>query len=306
MFELTFLGTAASAPLPMRSLSSAIVSHDEYRFMVDCGEGTQRQLLSSGLGFRRLEHILITHPHLDHFFGLGGILSTLGQWETLDQLTIYGGQATLDRIRDLAFRIVFRGGRPPIQLDFVEIQPGVILKGDDFDVLAFPVQHRGPDCYGFLFQEHSRRPFLNEKAQELGVPNGPERKQLVKGTPITLADGRVIQPEEVLGPTQNGTRLVMTGDLTELKGLETVTRNADALVTEATYMDVDADLARSNAHLTAGKAARFAQENGVKQLILTHISGRYRERDIEDEARRFFPNTTIARDFDAFKIRNED
>jgi len=306
MFELTFLGTAASAPLPKRNLSSAIVSHDEYRFMVDCGEGTQRQLLSSGLGFRRLEHILITHPHLDHFLGLGGILSTLGQWETLDHLTIYGGKATLDRIQDLAFRIVFRGGRPPIQLDFVEIQPGVILKGDDFDVLAFPVQHRGPDCYGFLFQEHSRRPFLNDKAQELGVPAGPERKQLVQGQPITLVDGRVIQPEDVLGPSQNGTRLVMTGDLTELKGLESIIRNADALVTEATYMDMDADLARDNAHLTAGKAARFAQEHAVKQLILTHISGRYRERDIEDEARRFFANSIVARDFDAFKIRNED
>ena len=306
MFELTFLGTAASAPLPKRNLSSAIVSHDEYRFMVDCGEGTQRQLLSSGLGFRRLEHILITHPHLDHFLGLGGILSTLGQWETLDHLTIYGGKATLDRIQDLAFKIVFRGGRPPIQLDFVEIQPGVILKGEDFDVLAFPVQHRGPDCYGFLFQEHSRRPFLNDKAQALGVPAGPERKQLVQGLPITLADGRVVQPEDVLGPTQNGTRLVMTGDTTELKGLESMIRNADALVTEATYMDVDAGLARDNAHLTAGKAARFAQENSVKQLILTHISGRYRERDIEDEARRFFPNSTVARDFDAFKIRNED
>ena len=306
MFELTFLGTAASAPLPKRNLSSAIVSHDEYRFMVDCGEGTQRQLLSSGLGFRRLEHILITHPHLDHFLGLGGILSTVGQWETLDHLTIYGGKATLDRIQDLAFRIVFRGGRPPIQLDFVEVQPGVILQGDNFDVLAFPVQHRGPDCYGYWFQEHSRRPFLNDKATALGVPAGPERKDLVKGVPVTLADGRVVQPEEVLGPSQNGTRLVMTGDITELRGLENVIRNADALVTEATYMDVDAELARDNAHLTAGQAARFAQEHGVRQLLLTHISGRYRERDIEDEARRFFPNSIVARDFDAFKIRNED
>ena len=95
MFELTFLGTAASAPLPKRGLSSAIVAHDEYRFMVDCGEGTQRQLLASGLGFRRLEHILLTHPHLDHMLGLGGMLSTLGQWETLDRMAIYGGKTTI-------------------------------------------------------------------------------------------------------------------------------------------------------------------------------------------------------------------
>jgi ribonuclease Z len=303
VFELTFLGTAASAPLPKRNLSSAIVSHDEYRFMVDCGEGTQRQLLSSGLGFRRLEHILITHPHLDHFLGLGGILSTIGQWETLDALTIYGGKSSLDRIEDLAFRVVFRGGRPPIKLDFVEIKPGVIVKGDDFDVVAFPVLHRGPDCYGYLFQEHSRRPFLNEKATELGVPNGPERKQLVKGNPITLSDRRTVQPDDVLGPLQTGTKLVMTGDVGRTEGLEQIVRNADALVTEATYMAIDADMARSNGHLTAVQGATLARDNNVKQLILTHISGRYREREIEAEAQTIFPNSVVARDFDSYKIR---
>jgi ribonuclease Z len=306
MFELTFLGTAASAPLPKRNLSSAVVAHDEYRFMVDCGEGTQRQLLSSGLGFRRLEHILITHPHLDHFLGLAGILSTLGTWETLDRLTIYGGKQTLDRVSDLMNRIVFRGGKPPIQIDLVDVKPGVVLKGDDFDVVAFPVHHRGPDCYGYLFQEHSRRPFLNDKAQALGVPNGPERKLLVKGLPITLPDGSVIAPDSVLGPLQTGTKLVMTGDTGETKSIEPIARNADVLVTEATYCEVDADLARQNGHLTAAKAALLARDAGVKQLILNHISGGNRERDIEDEARAIFPNTVVARDFDTFKIKAAD
>ncbi len=305
MFEVTFLGTAASAPLPKRGLSSAIVAHDEYRFMVDCGEGTQRQLLSSGLGFRRLENILITHAHLDHILGLAGILSTLGQWETIERMTIYGGQSALDRIEDLVYRIVFRGARPPIQLDLVEIKPGVILKGEDFDVVAFPVQHRGPDCFGFIFQEHSRRPFLNDKATALGVPQGPERRDLVRGIPITLADGRVIRPDDVLGELQPGAKLVMTGDIGETNGLEKVARNAHALVTEATYMDADLPLARQNSHITAGLAARLAREANVKQLILTHISGRYRERDLEAEARAIFPNTVIARDFDTFKVKAE-
>ncbi len=305
MFEVTFLGTAASAPLPKRGLSSAIVAHDEYRFMVDCGEGTQRQLLSSGLGFRRLENILITHAHLDHILGLAGILSTLGQWETIERMTIYGGQSALDRIEDLVYRIVFRGARPPIQLDLVEIKPGVILKGEDFDVVAFPVQHRGPDCFGFIFQEHSRRPFLNDKATALGVPQGPERRDLVRGIPITLADGRVIRPDDVLGELQPGAKLVMTGDIGETNGLEKVARNAHALVTEATYMDADLPLARQNSHITAGLAAQLAREANVKQLILTHISGRYRERDLEAEARAIFPNTVIARDFDTFKVKAE-
>ena len=112
MFELTFLGTAASAPLTKRGLPSMVITHDEYRFMVDCGEGTQRQLLCSGLGFRRLEHVFITHPHLDHILGLGGLVSTLAQWETsLERMHIYGGKSALDRIEDLLYRIVFRGAR---------------------------------------------------------------------------------------------------------------------------------------------------------------------------------------------------
>jgi len=303
MFELTFLGTAASAPLPKRGLSSVIVAHDEHRFMVDCGEGTQRQLLSSGLGFRRLEHILITHPHLDHILGLAGILSTLGQWETLDHMNIYGGQSALDRIEDLINRIVFRGTRPPIEINLIAIQPGFVFQGDDFDIAAFPVRHRGPDCFGFVFQEHSRRPFLNEKANALGVPQGPERRTLVKGLPITLADGRVIYPDDVLGELQPGTKLVITGDISEIDGLERIARNAHALITEATYMESDAEIARQNGHITAAQAARLAQRAGVQQLILTHISGRYRERDLEAEARAIFPNTVIARDFDTFKIK---
>ncbi len=302
MFELTFLGTAASAPLPKRGLTSLIVTHDEYRFMIDCGEGTQRQLMASGLGFRRLEHILITHAHLDHILGLGGILSTLSQWETLERVCIYGGKNTLDRIDDLLFGIVFRGARPPMQIDFVDVKPGIILSGDDFDVMAFPVQHRGPDCYGYLFQEHSRRPFLNDKATQLGVPNGPERRLLVSGQPITLADGRVITPDEVLGDLQRGSKLAVTGDIGETDSIVKVVHDADLLVTEATYSVTESDLARQNAHLTAAQAARLARDAEVRQLILTHISGRHREKDLETEARALFPNTVIARDFDTYKV----
>lgn len=306
MFELTFLGTAASAPLPRRGLTSAIVSHDEYRFMIDCGEGTQRQLMTSGLGFRRLEHILITHAHLDHILGLGGILSTLSQWETLERIHIYGGRSTLDRVEDLLFGIVFRGVRPPMQIEFVDVKAGIILSGDDFDVVAFPVQHRGPDCYGYLFQERSRRPFLNDRATELGVPNGPERRLLVNGEPITLQDGRVIEPDQVLGDLQRGAKLALTGDTGETASLVKAVRDADVLVTEATYSAAETEMACQNAHLTAAQAAQLARDAGVRQLILTHISGRHRETDLEAEARAIFPNTVIARDFDTFKVNRTE
>ncbi|MCS7087593.1 MAG: ribonuclease Z [Thermoflexales bacterium] len=305
MFELTFLGTAASSPLPKRGLPSAIIAHDEYRFMVDCGEGTQRQLLNSGLGFRRLEHILLTHPHLDHILGLGGLLSTLSQWETLDKVTIYGGRSTLERVEDLLWRIVFRGTRPPLHIELIEVRPGTIFRGEDFEIRAFPVRHRGPDCFGFVFEEDARRPFLNDKATALGVPQGPERRELVRGNPITLADGRVIYPDDVLGEWRAGTKLVFTGDIGDIEGLSEIARNAHAIVAEATYLECDAPLARENGHITAAQAAHLARDANAKLLILNHISGRYRDKDLESEARAVFPNTVVARDFDTFKIKAE-
>ena len=172
MFEITFLGTSASAPSVHRGLSAQVIQHNEYRFLIDCGEGTQRQILRSGLGFKRMNRILITHGHLDHILGLAGLMSTLMRWETIEDLEIYAGKWALERIHDLIHGVVLRGKRPPIDIKFRELKAGKILDGDDFSVEAFPVYHRGPDCFGFKFEEKTRRPFLPEKAYELSIPPG--------------------------------------------------------------------------------------------------------------------------------------
>ena len=187
--------------------------HNEYRFLVDCGEGTQRQIMKSGLGFKRLNRILITHGHLDHILGLAGLLSTFSRWETIDALDIYGGRWALERIHDLIFGVVLRGAKPAIDIHFHQIQAGLIFEADDFSVKAFPVYHRGPDCFGYLFEEKSRRVFLPERAEQLNVPQGPWRRDLVHGKTVTLPDGRQITPEQVLGPERIGTRLVHVGDV---------------------------------------------------------------------------------------------
>ncbi len=305
LFEILFLGTSASAPSAKRGLSGQIVSHNEYRFLIDCGEGTQRQILQSGAGFKRMTRILLTHGHLDHILGLGGLLSTFLRWEAIEELEIYGGRSTLERVRTLLFDVVLRGNKPPMPLRLIEIKPGVIFDADDFTVTAFSVSHRGPDCLGYVFEGKARRPFLAEKADELGVPFGPERRELVAGNEITLADGRRVTAEEVLGPLEKGTKLVVVGDTGRTDNLIEVCKDADGLVIESTYLDEEADMARQFSHLTARMGAELAIKAGVKKLILTHISRRYREKDVIAEVQSIFPNTVVARDFDTFHIKRD-
>jgi ribonuclease Z len=307
MFEIIFLGTSASAPSIYRGLPAQAVLAGEQRFLVDCGEGTQRQILRSGIGFRRLNQILLTHPHLDHILGLGGLLSTYAHWESIDEIDIWGGTATLNRVQALLFGVVLNFDQVDVDIRLIDIKRDKLklIETDKFSVTAFPVTHRGKGCFGYIFQEHARRPFLVEKAEALGIPVGPERSRLVKGESITLADERVITPDMVLGDSIPGAKVVFTGDTARTDNIREYVAEADILVSEATFMDVEADVARQVGHITARQAAQLAQDTGVKTLILTHISRRYRERDVREEAQATFPNTLIARDLDHYVIKKD-
>ena len=199
MFEILFLGTSASAPSAKRGLSAQIITHNEYRFLIDCGEGTQRQILQSGVGFRHLTRILLTHGHLDHILGLGGLLSTFMRWEAIDQLEIFGGRATLDRVPHLDRGMWFCAAiRPPCRFTSgkssrVRFSKPKILPSPPS---RLPIVER---IVRLIFETKARRPFLPEKADELGVPFGPERRDLVAGKTITLSNGRQITPDDVLG-----------------------------------------------------------------------------------------------------------
>ena len=303
MFELVFLGTSASAPSIYRGLPAVAVLAGEQRFLVDCGEGTQRQILRSGIGFKRLNRIFLTHAHLDHVLGLGGLLSTFCRWEAMDEIHIWGGLPALRRVQSLVYQVIFPRQETPIPIYFNRVLPGeTLFRGRKFTVRAFPVSHRGRECNGYIFEEDARRPFLADKAEALGIPHGPERAQLVAGKSIVLANGRVIHPDEALGDVVKGIKVVITGDVGRTDDIRDAVRDADALVIEATYLDVDAEIARQVGHITARQAAELARDCGVRQLFLTHVSRRYRERDVIKEARRYFKQTYVARDLDHFAI----
>lgn len=304
MFEIVFLGTSASAPSVHRGLPSLAVLAGEQRYLIDCGEGTQRQILRSGIGFKRLNNILLTHSHLDHILGLGGLISTFASWEDIHDIQIWGGNSTLKRVSQLLFGVVLDYDNLPIDISLNELtQPTTLGDNKEFTVRAFPVTHRGTGNFAFSFKEHDHRPFLAEKATELGVPVGPERSRLVKGESITLDNGRVIEPTDVLGETEPGMKIVITGDIARTDNILHEAQDANVLVTEATFLHEEAHIAKKFGHLTTRKAAEFAREANIDTLILTHVSRRYRERDIINEARAIFPNTYVARDFDQYTVR---
>lgn len=305
MFEYVFLGTSASAPSVHRGLSSHLVLYKEHRFLIDAGEGTQRQILRSGLGFRRIDKVFITHGHLDHILGLAGLISTFVRWETMDNLEIWAPPGARDRIHDLLYRVVLPGREGRYPISFIDIEPGTLMEDDHFTLDAFRVSHRGTDAFGFIFQEKPRRPFLPEKAEALGVPAGPERAALVRGETVALGDGRQVTPDMVLGDTTPGVKLVHVGDAGKTHDIVEHCLNADALVIEATYLEPDRDLAQRFGHLTARQSAELARIANVDQLYLTHVSRRYHEHDILREARSVFVRTTIARDFSTFKVTKQ-
>jgi ribonuclease Z len=301
MFALTFLGTSASVPSAERNHPGLLVEANGSRILVDCGEGTQRQLLRSGVGFRRLDRLLLTHGHFDHVLGIPGLFSTLQLRHSADVMTIHAGPGTLDVV--IRMMAGFWGeGRAPIPLELAPLKEGQVFDADEFTIDCFPVRHRDTDSFGFSFQSRARRHLRPDRLASLGVPDGPVRKTLAEGKPVTLGDGRTIAPEDVLGPPEGRKKLVIVGDTETTEGLNEHVRDADLLVIEATFLDRDAAIARDYGHLTAAEAAALAAASNVKLLILTHVSGRYPEEEILAEATTTFPNSLVAADFDRFVV----
>ena len=280
-----------------------LVKHEDRRFLIDCGEGTQRQILKSGAGFKNLNKILITHGHLDHILGLAGLVATLLRWEDSEGIDIYGGKDAIVRITDLIYSVVIRGNKMPSPIRFHTLSHGLLFDEEKFTVSCFPVIHRGTDSYGFVFEEKGKHPFLPEKAELLAIPPGPWRRELANGEVVTLPDGRKISPDQVLGDFKAGSKLAIVGDTGETDSLVAYVKDADALVIEATYLEEEADLAGSFSHMTAKRSALLAKEAGVKHLYLTHISRRHREKDVLAEAQSVFPDTTVARDLSEYIIK---
>jgi ribonuclease Z len=301
MFDLTFLGTAASTPSSERGLPALLVGVGGARFLIDCGEGTQRQMLRAGTGFRRLGHVFLTHAHLDHVLGLAGLIATLGLFDLRGELAICGSRETVG-FATRYLSSLWPQGQAPVPLRFVELAPGPVITERECRISCFAVRHRGTASLGYRFETPPRRHLRADRLAALGVPVGPLRARLAAGETVVLADGRSIAPESVEGELSPGASLAVVGDTEETQSLMAAVRGADALVIEATFLEADAALAAARGHLTAADAGRLAAAAGVGALYLTHISNRYDPAAVAAEAGQFFANPVVVNDFDRASV----
>jgi ribonuclease Z len=296
--DVVFLGTSGATPTARRAPAATLVRRGGERLLIDCAEGTQRQLLRSDIGLLELREVFLTHYHADHYLGLPGMLKTYSLRGRELPLTIYGPRGLRSLVN--ALRRVF--GRLTYPYELVELDPGDALAREGYVLHTFAVHHGVPAVGYALVEEPRPGRFDVQAADALGVPDGPERGLLQRGEPVVLRDGALVQPGQVLGPPRPGRKLVLSGDTAPAASVVEAAAGADLLVHEATFLADEADRAHETLHSTAGEAALVAREAGVRLLALTHLSTRYFGQEVEDEAREIFPDTVVPRDFDVVEM----
>jgi ribonuclease Z len=290
-----FLGTAASRPTVERGVSSLAIIREGETLLVDCGEGTQRQMMRYGISFA-FDDLFFTHTHSDHILGLTGLIRTLQLQGRTEPLRLWGPPGSSKTLRQC---ISLGGERTTFPVTITELEPGSSIKRDDYRIDAFGVDHRGTSSIAFALVEEERLGRFNpDLAREMGIPEGPLWGRIHKGQAITLDDGRVIEPSMLVGERRRGRRIVVTGDTRPCEATVEAAHDADLLVHEATFAEDEAERAIETGHCTAREAADVARRATARRLVLTHISARYSRdaRELEQEAKRVFPQSQIARD----------
>ena len=287
-----FAGTAGSVPTARRGLPALLVRRGGDRILFDCGEGTQRQLVSS-VGLAELTEIFVTHLHADHWLGLPGLLKTFDLRGRERPLRIFGPRG----LRELVTVIFRAAGRVRFELELVELRAGDVQERDGYEIAPFPVAHRGPAFGYVLFEDERPGEFDTDEAVRLGLTPGPEFGRVQRGETVNE-----VAPEQVLGPARPGRKLVISGDTTPCETLLVASHRADLLIHEATFAEEERERAAETGHSTAAEAATVARDADVAMLALTHVSTRYSAALLREEAQAVFPRTVLPRDFDTIEI----
>jgi len=303
--HVVFLGTAASIPTVARALPSVVVKRKNEVLMFDCGEGVQRQMIKAGVGFHRKMKVFVSHMHGDHVLGLPGMLQTMSLLDRQNKLYIYGPvgiKAFVSGIREtVPFVLTF-----PVEIHEIK-EEGVICEEKEYEVKAVQTDHVIPSLAFALIEKPRPGRFNPKKAEALGVPEGPLWSKLQRGERVKTPRGRVVKPEQVVGPLRSGRKIVYSGDTRPVENFVRLAEGADLLIHEATFDDELIDKAKEDGHSTPSQVAKTAKKAKVKRLVLTHLSSRYRSTEsLLEQAKKIFSNVVVAEDFMKIEVPLSD
>jgi len=292
--QITFLGTGAAIPTVKRGSAAIAVRRKNELILLDCGEATQRQMVQAGVGFHRKTKIFITHMHGDHVLGIPGLLQTMSLLARKKKLQIFGPKGIKDFVQAINQTVPFT---LTFLLEVFEVEAGLVCDEKEYQMTAIDSGHMDPSlCYALTEKPRAGR-FNTKKAKQLGIPKGPLWSELQSGKPVTLPNGKVVNPETVLGASRLGRKIVYTGDAGPSEALVELAMNADLLIHESTFDDALKERALKDKHSTPTMAGQTAKKAKVKQLVLTHISARYKDANILlEQAKQTFVNTILAQD----------
>jgi ribonuclease Z len=290
--SIFFAGTAGSVPSARRGLPAILVRRGGDRILFDCGEGTQRQLVSS-VGLADLTEVFLTHFHTDHWLGLPGMLNTFNLRGRERPLTVHGPRG-LHALMGIVERM---SGRPGFELRVDELETGDVLERAGYRIAPVAVDHRGPGVGYVLFEDERPGVFDPAVATARGLTAGPEFGRVQRGETV-----KGVTPDQVMGPPRPGRKVVLSGDTRPCDAIRVAAHRADVLVHEATFAEEERSRAAENGHSTAREAAEIARDAEVGMLALNHVSTRHPLRLLRDEARAVFTSTVVPRDFDTIEI----
>ena len=294
--RVVFLGTSGSVPTLKRSLPSVVVQCSKDQWMFDCGENVQRQMIQAKVSFHRKMKVFITHLHGDHVLGLPGLLQTMALMDRKEPVHVYGPVGLKEFLvctkETLNFGLTF-----PVEINEI-FSEGLVCDEQRYSVIATKSNH-AVQSYAFAFVEKPRPgKFYPKKALTLGIAAGEMWSKLQGGEEITLANGNVVKPGDVMGPVRAGRKIVYTGDTKPFEAFAKFAEGADLIIHDCTFDDSLTDKASMDGHSTPTQAAGQAKAAGAKKLVLSHISARYPNAGLLlEQAKKAFPNSVLAEDF---------
>jgi ribonuclease Z len=294
--RVVFLGTSGSVPTLKRSLPSVVVQCPRDQWMFDCGENVQRQMMGAKVSFHRKMKVFITHLHGDHVLGLPGLLQTMALMDRKEPVQIYGPVGLKDFLVCTKETLNF-GLNYPVEINQI-LSEGVVCDEEEYHVIATKSNH-AVESYAYAFVEKPRPgKFYPKQALALGVAAGELWSKLQRGEEITLSDGKVVKPKDVMGPMRAGRKIVYTGDTKPFEAFAKFAAGADLVIHDCTFDDSLTEKAGVDGHSTPSQAAEQAKVANAKQLVLSHISARYPNAGLLlEQAKKIFPNTLLAEDF---------